>query len=131
MTYELLLASRAESDVDRIARFLAERSPQGANAGKKFWTNFATIHSNTVSHPNRKNTAPRFARCFSRHAVEGFIAFCLRSLAEVCTSSMFAGNDKTFSVNGRLSPRQCASNPATAPAPVIPAQEQSELTEFL
>ncbi len=37
MTYELLLAPRAESDVDRIVHFLAERSPQGATAWCERW----------------------------------------------------------------------------------------------
>lgn len=37
MTYELLLVSRAESEVDRIVQYLTERSPQGAAAWCDRW----------------------------------------------------------------------------------------------
>jgi plasmid stabilization system protein ParE len=37
MIYELLLVPKAEAEVDRIIRYLSERSPQGARAWCERW----------------------------------------------------------------------------------------------
>lgn len=65
MTYELLLVPRAESEVDRIVQYLAERSPQGAAAWCKRWQEvLAELHTDPLIHglaPESKeyNTAVR------------------------------------------------------------------------
>jgi len=51
MTYELLLVPRAESEVDRIVRYLAERSPQGAAAWCERWQEvLAELRSDPLKH---------------------------------------------------------------------------------
>jgi plasmid stabilization system protein ParE len=51
MTYELFLVPRAEADVDRIIRFLNERSPQGAAAWSERWLQVvADLRANPLQH---------------------------------------------------------------------------------
>ncbi len=100
MNYELLLVAQAETAVERIINYLAERSHQGAISWCERWEHVLDeVRCHPLQYslaPNRTSTAPKFAKCSSTLAAGENTAHYLPSSAEVYTSSTCAARARIW-----------------------------------